>query len=235
MFDLTTIIIICIFLLISYFVYQLLIDNMKLTKKIELLISNKIEDVLEKIEETNDILNKKTDILNNKIKECYDLEFKMNELNILNNQKIVEKHDYQEEDNNNEISPITENFFIKKDKNKDKDMYYMSPVQKSSKKSNLLSLSSRNTLSDHTSNRENLNDNIDNLNLSKNNITDNSLFENLLEEKDLLDNNLVENELFDNNLIFLKNNLNYCKIIVNNKNNENESTRINTEDRIEEL
>lgn len=220
MFDLTTIIIICIFLLISYFVYQLLIDNMKLTKKIELLILNKMEDVMEKIEETNDIVNKKTDILNNKIKECYDLEFKMNELNILNNQKIVEKHDYQEEDNNNEISPITENFFIKSNKNKDKDLYYMSPVQKSSKNSNILSLTSRNTLSDHTSNRENLNDNIDNLNLSENGLSSNVL---------------LDDGLLNNNLNFIKNNLNYCNIIANNKNNENDSTRIKTEDRIEEL
>ena len=182
---------------------------MKLTKKIELLLSNKMDDVLEKIEETNDIINKKTDMLNNKIKECYDLEFKMNELNILNNQKIVEKHDYQEEDNNNEISPITEN-------------YYMSPVQNSSKNSNILSLMSRNTISDHTSNREDLNDNIDNLNLSENGISDNMLFDG-------------DDDLLKNNVNFLKNNVNYCNIIVNNKNSENDSTRIKTEDRIEEL
>ena len=75
----------------------------------------------------------KTDNLNTKIKECYDLEFKMNELHILNNQKIVEQHNYQEfdepynnkinndnednnddnDDNNDDKSPITENFFIK--------------------------------------------------------------------------------------------------------------------------
>jgi hypothetical protein len=250
MFDFTTIIIICIFLLVSYFVYQLLIDNMKLTKKIELLISNKMEDLLEKIEETNDIINKKTDILNNKIKECYDLEFKMNELNILNNQKIVEKHDYQEDDNNNEISPITENFFIKNNNNKDKHLYYMSPIQKTSKNSNLISFSSTNTLSENTSNIEDLNksiednivnniDNIDNLNLSKNDFTNNSFFENSSSDKVLLDNDLVEkilvdNELLNNNLNFLNNNLNFCNIIVNN-NSENDITKIKPEDRFEEL
>ena len=146
----------------------------------------------------------------------------MNELNILNNQKIVEKHDYQEEDNNNEISPITENFFIKSNKNKEKNLYYMSPVQNSSKNSNILSLMSRNTISDHTSNREDLNDNIDNLNLSENGISDNMLFDG-------------EDDLLKNNVNFLKNNVNYCNIIVNNKNSENDSMKIKSEDRFEEL
>lgn len=216
MFSFTTIIIICIFLIITYYIYQLLIDNLKLTKKLEGVLLNKIEDISDKLNETNELIIIKTDNLNTKIKECYDLEFKMNELNILNNQKIVEQHNYQEfdEQHNNNInnyndenndnddkSPITENFFIKHSNNKDKELYYMSPVQKSSKNSNILSMLSKKSSSNSTSSGEELNDNISNINL-------------------------------------YNNALNFCNIIVSNKNdnkNESNSVNIKDEDRVEEL
>ena len=154
MFNFTNILIICIFLLSVYFVYQLLIDNMRLIKKVEETLMNKIEDINDKIEETHEIINKNSVVLNNKIKECYDLELKMNELNILNNQKIISKEEFINENDNNEKSPLTENFFIK-NKN-DKELYYMSPNIPTSKNSNIISdidniLSSKNDNKDKLS------------------------------------------------------------------------------------
>ena len=99
MFDFTTIIIICVFLVIIYFIYQLLIDNLKMTKKIEEIFSNKIDEIYDKINETHNLVNKKMDHINNKLKEYGEIELKKNELDILNNQKIVERHNFQDEEN----------------------------------------------------------------------------------------------------------------------------------------
>jgi hypothetical protein len=251
MFNFTNIVIICIFLVITYFIYQLMIDNIKIIKKMEDALSNKIEDIIEKNNEMNDMIELKIDQLNIKIKESYDLNFKMNELHILNNQKILEKHDYKDEDvDDNEKSPITENFFIKHTKNKDKNLYYMSPIQKSSKNSPIDTILSKETLSKITSNDNIFNENkfdeytstclnsISDNDLNNNSISDNDLNNNDLSDNDLSDNGLSDNylnynDLNDNisNLNIL--NLNFLNIIKDN--NENDCTKIKKEDRFEEL
>ena len=264
MFGLTTIIIICIFLLITYFIYQLLIDNLKMTKKIENTFSDKVDEVFDKINDTYNLINKKTDNIITKIKEYNEIELKKNELNILNNQKIVEKHIFQDEENNEFNSPITENFFIKHNENKDKELYYMSPVIKTSNNSNMISITSKESLfKDIDRNIINI-DNTSNDNSSKKSSirkyskysskSENFLSKSsdLLNKKDdislLSDSNLSSKEdqvcdndnevLYDNNMFkinFLNNNLNYFNIIENINKNENDSMKIKDEDRVEEL
>ena len=257
MFGLTTIIIICIFLLITYFIYQLLIDNLKMTKKIEDMISNKVDEVFDKINDTCNLINKKTDNLLCKIKEYGEIELKKNELDILNNQKIVEKHIFQDEEHCGEHcevnSPITENFFIKRTENKENELYYMSPVIKTSKNSNILSITSKESLfkdihNDTLSQKSSI---IQLPKLSKSsklpklpklpkdlyNLDDDvSIIEESSKPEHIINNDKNNMNVYDNNIFklnFLNNNSNYYNNIENK--NENDSMKIRDEDRVEEL
>ena len=227
MFDFTTIIIISIFLIITYYIYQLLIDNLKMTKRLEDNFSNKVDEVFDKINETYNLVNKKTDYINSKIKELGEIELKQNELHILNNQKIVEKHIFQDEENGEVNSPITENFFIKHNENKDKELYYMSPINKTSNNSNIISITSKESLFKDMVNIDTLSQKISKSSeLSKS--SEKFSYKN--------DNDNINEEFYDNNMFninLLNNNLNFLNIIGNK--NENDSMRIKDEDRVEEL
>lgn len=114
MLDYTTIFIILIVIGIGYYVYTAVIDNIRSTKTIEKNIRNEIENIVEKLEEIEEKNNTNNKILYDRLTKVYDINNKMNEMNMFNKQRIISRTDLIEENtNNNDISPITENCFEK--------------------------------------------------------------------------------------------------------------------------
>jgi hypothetical protein len=114
MLDYTTIFIILIVIGIGYYVYTAVIDNIRSTKTIEKNIRNEIENIVEKLEEIEEKNNTNNKILYDRLTKVYEINNKINEMNMFNKQKIISRTDLIEENtNNNDISPITENCFEK--------------------------------------------------------------------------------------------------------------------------
>jgi hypothetical protein len=116
MLDYTTLIIFILLLIIIYFVYKAIINNIQSTKNFEKNINNEILNIMEKLEnlENNNNGNKS---INENIVKIHDLCNKNNELLLINKQKILSKENFNNFDNNNfenyTNSPNTENCFKK--------------------------------------------------------------------------------------------------------------------------
>ena len=150
--------------------------------------------------------------------------------------------EFKDDDNceNNELSPNTDTCFIKSNNNKDKELFYMSPIEKSTSESIIL-------LSTETSNSSLNKDitefkNIDEFGNFNEFDENNQLkdFNRLNNIDDIINiNNFINNNFDKNN--FLNENLKFLNIIVNKNNSEKDvsekysSTKIKDEDRIEEL
>ena len=144
MLDYTTIFIILIVIGIGYYVYTAVIDNIRTTKTIEKNIRNEIENIVEKLEEIEEKNNTNNKILYDRLTKVYDINNKMNEMNMFNKQKIISKTDLIEENtNNNDISPITENCFEKVENknniiNENNNNLFMSPKENNIQSENIV-------------------------------------------------------------------------------------------------
>ena len=177
MLDYTTIFIILIVIGIGYYVYTAVIDNIRSTKTIEKNIRNEIENIVEKLEEIEEKNNTNNKILYDRLTKVYDINNKMNEMNMFNKQRIISRTDLIEENtNNNDISPITENCFEKvENKNNiinENNNLFMSPKENNIQSDNIVesinlniennssssSVSSSSTSSENKDNSNNINE-----------------------------------------------------------------------------
>lgn len=178
MLDYTTIFIILIVIGIGYYVYTAVIDNIRSTKTIEKNIRNEIENIVEKLEEIEESNNNNNKILYDRLTKVYEINNKMNEMNMFNKQRIISRTDLIEENtNNNDISPITENCFEKvenKDNiiNENNNNLFMSPKENNIQSENIVesinlniennssssSVSSSSTSSENKDNSNNINE-----------------------------------------------------------------------------
>lgn len=178
MLDYTTIFIILIVIGIGYYVYTAVIDNIRSTKTIEKNIRNEIENIVEKLEEIEEKNNTNNKILYDRLTKVYDINNKMNEMNMFNKQRIISRTDLIEENtNNNDISPITENCFEKVENknniiNENNNNLFMSPKENNIQSENIIesinlniennssssSLSSSSTSSENKDNSNNINE-----------------------------------------------------------------------------
>jgi len=144
MLDYTTIFIILIVIGIGYYVYTAVIDNIRSTKTIEKNIRNEIENIVEKLEEIEEKNNTNNKILYDRLTKVYEINNKINEMNIFNKQKIISRTDLIEENtNNNDISPITENCFEKAENqnniiNENNNNLFMSPKENNIQSENII-------------------------------------------------------------------------------------------------
>ena len=144
MLDYTTIFIILIVIGIGYYIYTAVIDNIRSTKTTEKNIKNEIENIVEKLEEIEEKNNTNNKILYDRLTKVYDINNKMNEMNMFNKQKIISKTDLIEENtNNNDISPITENCFEKVENknniiNENNNNLFMSPKENNIQSENIV-------------------------------------------------------------------------------------------------
>jgi hypothetical protein len=177
MLDYTTIFIILIVIGIGYYVYTAVIDNIRSTKTIEKNIRNEIENIVEKLEEIEEKNNTNNKILYDRLTKVYDINNKMNEMNMFNKQRIISRTDLIEENtNNNDISPITENCFEKVENQNniinENNNLFMSPKENNIQSENIVesinlniennssssSLSSSSTSSENKDNSNNINE-----------------------------------------------------------------------------
>jgi hypothetical protein len=177
MLDYTTIFIILIVIGIGYYVYTAVIDNIRSTKIIEKNIRNEIENIVEKLEEIEEKNNTNNKILYDRLTKVYDINNKMNEMNMFNKQRIISRTDLIEENtNNNDISPITENCFEKVENQNniinENNNLFMSPKENNIQSENIVesinlniennssssSLSSSSTSSENKDNSNNINE-----------------------------------------------------------------------------
>lgn len=177
MLDYTTIFIILIVIGIGYYVYTAVIDNIRSTKTIEKNIRNEIENIVEKLEEIEEKNNTNNKILYDRLTKVYDINNKMNEMNMFNKQRIISRTDLIEENtNNNDISPITENCFEKVENQNniinENNNLFMSPKENNIQSDNIVesinlniennssssSLSSSSTSSENKDNSNNINE-----------------------------------------------------------------------------
>ena len=178
MLDYTTIFIILIVIGIGYYVYTAVIDNIRSTKTIEKNIRNEIENIVEKLEEIEEKNNTNNKILYDRLTKVYDINNKMNEMNMFNKQRIISRTDLIEENtNNNDISPITENCFEKVENqnniiNENNNNLFMSPKENNIQSENIVesinlnidnnssssSVSSSSTSSENKDNSNNINE-----------------------------------------------------------------------------
>lgn len=176
MLDYTTIFIILIVIGIGYYVYTAVIDNIRSTKTIEKNIRNEIENIVEKLEEIEEKNNTNNKILYDRLTKVYDINNKMNEMNMFNKQRIISRTDLIEENtNNNDISPITENCFEKVENQNniinENNNLFMSPKENNIQSDNIVESinlniennSSSSSLSSSSTSFEN-NDNSNNIN-----------------------------------------------------------------------
>lgn len=177
MLDYTTIFIILIVIGIGYYVYTAVIDNIRSTKTIEKNIRNEIENIVEKLEEIEEKNNTNNKILYDRLTKVYDINNKMNEMNMFNKQRIISRTDLIEENtNNNDISPITENCFEKVENQNniinENNNLFMSPKENNIQSDNIVesinlniennssssSLSSSSSSSENKNNSNNINE-----------------------------------------------------------------------------
>jgi len=177
MLDYTTIFIILIVIGIGYYVYTAVIDNIRSTKTIEKNIRNEIENIVEKLEEIEEKNNTNNKILYDRLTKVYDINNKINEMNMFNKQRIISRTDLIEENtNNNDISPITENCFEKVENQNniinENNNLFMSPKENNIQSENIVesinlniennssssSLSSSSTSSENKDNSNNINE-----------------------------------------------------------------------------
>ena len=144
MLDYTTIFIILIVIGIGYYVYTAVIDNIRSTKTIEKNIRNEIENIVEKLEEIEEKNNTNNKILYDRLTKVYEINNKINEMNMFNKQRIISRTDLIEENtNNNDISPITENCFEKVENqnniiNENNNNLFMSPKENNIQSENIV-------------------------------------------------------------------------------------------------
>lgn len=177
MLDYTTIFIILIVIGIGYYVYTAVIDNIRSTKTIEKNIRNEIENIVEKLEEIEEKNNTNNKILYDRLTKVYEINNKINEMNMFNKQRIISRTDLIEENtNNNDISPITENCFEKVENQNniinENNNLFMSPKENNIQSDNIVesinlniennssssSLSSSSTSSENKDNSNNINE-----------------------------------------------------------------------------
>jgi len=178
MLDYTTIFIILIVIGIGYYVYTAVIDNIRSTKTIEKNIRNEIENIVEKLEEIEEKNNTNNKILYDRLTKVYEINNKINEMNMFNKQRIISRTDLIEENtNNNDISPITENCFEKVENqnniiNENNNNLFMSPKENNIQSENIVesinlnidnnssssSVSSSSTSSENKDNSNNINE-----------------------------------------------------------------------------
>ena len=177
MLDYTTIFIILIVIGIGYYVYTAVIDNIRTTKTIEKNIRNEIENIVEKLDEIEEKNNTNNKILYDRLTKVYDINNKMNEMNLFNKQRIISRTDLIEENtNNNNISPITENCFEKVENQSniinENNNLFMSPKENNIQSENIIesinlniennttssSVSSSSTSSENKNNSNNINE-----------------------------------------------------------------------------
>jgi hypothetical protein len=177
MLDYTTIFIILIVIGIGYYVYTAVIDNIRSTKTIEKNIRNEIENIVEKLDEIEEKNNTNNKILYDRLTKVYDINNKMNEMNLFNKQRIISRTDLIEENtNNNNISPITENCFEKVENQSniinENNNLFMSPKENNIQSENIIesinlniennttssSVSSSSTSSENKNNSNNINE-----------------------------------------------------------------------------
>ena len=156
MFNIQFILIIILLGITIYLVYNLYSYQTKQIEKFNEKITTSMEiefdELNEKLDETNEFVEKKIGECNKKIKDLFSLQNKVNEVNRMNNQSIINQfHQYDEkmdgvedpDEIKNQIFNSVENSqnnnknncFVKLNnvKNQDKDMFYMSSEHKKHK------------------------------------------------------------------------------------------------------
>jgi len=117
--DIITIVIIILACVLLYFIYDSLSSNAKYMKKIE----KSINDNLVELEMS---MEKKLGVINDNINKMQKIQKQISDTNRMNEQVVLNKFD---------VCQNSPNCFIEKDDNHEAKMFYMSPITKTSNKS----------------------------------------------------------------------------------------------------
>jgi len=225
---------VCIYLIYSLFSYQSKQFD-KLKENIIDTIEIECEEITDKLDIIEQNIDKKILDCNKKIKDLYSLQNKINDVNKMNGQSIINQYNQYDEgddiiENDNFQNQIfnstdnhnTNNCFIKINqiKNDQKDMFYMSPVQDDHINSHTINTNLNNDLCHINMSQQN-NDTFNNTNDTKSKNTKSSKTSKSSSKNTSKNTSKSSKDNEDSNSIVLEINKDYVKSIYINNNSPN--------------